>query len=102
VFPTLKLKSLIGADIDLQGRYDRSDETRMPDSKKKNLLNAWTGGLNFNFMADDSGSPALQAQLNYVRKDYDEDASGTDYANGKKDTDTVMLQLKWRFASTIY
>ena len=102
VFPTLKLKSLIGADIDLQGRYDRSDETRMPDSKKKNLLNAWTGGLNFNFMADDSGSPALQAQLNYVRKDYDENASGTDYANGKKDTDTVMLQLKWRFASTIY
>lgn len=101
VFPTLKLKSLIGEDIELTGRYERWDETKLPDNKKKNLLNAWTGGLNYNFMADESGNPALQAQLNYVKKDYDESVSGSDYANGKKDTDTVMLQLKWRFAAAV-
>lgn len=101
VFPTLKLKSLIGADIDLTARYERWDETQLPDSKKKNLLNAWTGGLNYNLMPDDTGNTAMQLQLNYERKDYDESVSGSDYTNGKKDTDTVMLQFKWRFAATV-
>ncbi len=101
VFPTLKLKSLTGVDMDITGRYERWDETKLPDSKKKNLLNAYTGGVNFNLMPDDSGNNAMQLQLNYVKKDYDETVSGTDFANGKKDSDTVTLQFKWRFAATV-
>lgn len=34
VFPTLKLKSLIGADLDLMGRWERWDETAYPSSSK--------------------------------------------------------------------
>ena len=101
VFPALKLKSLAGADIDILGRYERWDETRLPDSAKKNLLHTYTGGLSYNFMPDSNGHNSLQAQLNYVKKDYDESVSGTDYADGRKDSDTVMLQLKWRFGVNV-
>jgi hypothetical protein len=99
VFPTLKLKNLTGADIDLVGRYDRWDET--DNSSNQNLLTAITGGLNYNFMHDDSANPSMQVQLNYTSKKYDEAVSAVSYANGLKDSETLMLQFKWRFANTI-
>ncbi len=99
VVPCLKLNSLLGADIDLTGRYDRWDETGNPSNK--NLLTAITGGVNYNFMHDDSANPAMQLQLNYTSKTYDEEKSAAAYANGLKDVGTLMLQFKWRFTNTI-
>jgi len=99
VFPTLKLKSLIGADVDILGRYDRWDET--DNTSNKNLLTAITGGINYNLMHDDSANPAMQLQLNYTLRSYDADESAAAFANKLKDTSTLLLQLKWRFANTL-
>jgi len=99
IFPTVKLKKLIGQDLDLVGRYDRWDETDNPANQ--NLLNCITAGLNYKFMHDESANPAMQLQLNYVYKYYDEEESSAQYANKLKDTSTLMLQLKWRFNNTI-
>ncbi len=99
VFPTLKLNKLIGADIDILGRYDRWDETDNPANQ--NLLTAITGGINYNFGHDDAANPAMQLQLNYTSKSYDAAESAASYANGLKDTSTLMLQFKWRFANTL-
>jgi hypothetical protein len=52
-------------------------------------------------MHDESNVPAMQLQLNYTTKTYDEGKSAATYADGKKDISQIMLQLKWRFASTI-
>ncbi len=99
VIPCLKLKSLLGTDIELLGRYDRWDETGNPGNK--NLLTAITGGVNYNLMHDESANPAMQIQLNYTSKSYDEAESAASYANGLKDTNTLMLQFKWRFANNL-
>jgi len=99
VFPTLKLRSLIGTDLEILGRYDRWDETDNPQNI--NLMTAVTAGVNYNFMHDESDNPAMQVQLNYTNKTYDEAESAPVYAHGLKDTDTLMLQFKWRFATTI-
>jgi len=99
VFPTLKLRSLIGTDLEILGRYDRWDETDNPQNI--NLMTAVTAGVNYNFMHDESDNPAMQVQLNYTNKTYDEAESAPAYAHGLKDTDTLMLQFKWRFATTI-
>ncbi|HPV15254.1 MAG TPA: hypothetical protein PL126_06355 [Candidatus Cloacimonadota bacterium] len=99
VMPILSLRSLIGSDIQLIGRYDRWDHTDNP--KDKYLLNTITGGVNYNFMHDEKESPKMQLQLNLVQKAYDEDESSSSYAGKKKDTTTVMMQLKYKFSSTI-
>lgn len=100
IFPTLNLKSFIGYDVQLLGRYDMWDESKRTGSSQ-NKLTAITGGVNYNFMHDDSGVPAMNLQLNATSKTYDEDNSASGYADGKKDVMQVMAQLKWRFANTI-
>lgn len=99
IFPTLKLKNVIGKDIEVLGRWDRWDET--DNNANKNLLTAVTAGINYNFMHDESANPAMQIQLNYTSKSYSADDSAAAYANGLKDTNTIALQFKWRFANTI-
>ncbi len=99
VMPVFSLYPLIGTDIQLVGRYDRWDESDNPADKK--LLNAVTGGINFNTLHNDSFVPALQVQLNVTQKTYDADNSAAAYANQKKDALQAMLQLKWRFSSKI-
>lgn len=99
VIPVVNLYKLIGTDIQLVGRYDRWDESDNPSNM--NLLNAITGGLNYNLMHDDSFVPAMQVQFNVTQKTYDEDNSAAGYANQKKDALQAMLQLKWRFSSKI-
>jgi hypothetical protein len=99
VIPVVNLYKLIGTDIQLVGRFDRWDESDNPSSM--NLLNAITGGVNYNIMHDDSFVPAMQVQFNVTKKTYDEDNSAAGYANAKKDALQAMLQLKWRFSSTI-
>ena len=99
VISTIKLQKLIGYDLDLIGRYDRWDETDNPSNQ--NLLNAITAGLNYKFMHNESANPAMQFQLNYTYKSYDEEESSASYANKLKDSSTLLLQLKWRFNNTI-
>jgi hypothetical protein len=99
VFPTLKMAKFTGIDFALLGRYDRWNETDNPSNP--NLLNSITAGLNYNFMHDESANPAMQLQLNYIVKTYDEDESSSQYANKMKDSQTLLLQYKWRFNNTI-
>ena len=99
VMPILSLRSLIDCDIQVIGRYDRWDATE--NTADKHLSNAITGGVNYNFMHDEKESPKMQLQLNLVQKSYDEKESAAGYANGAKDTTTVMMQLKYKFNNTI-
>lgn len=99
VIPSLSLRNFVGSDIQLIGRYDRWDETDNPNNT--NLANTITAGINYNFLHDEKASPAMQLQLNYGSRRYDEDESSATYAGGLKDYDQLMLQLKWRFSNTI-
>ncbi len=99
IMPVVSLHKIIGQDFQVIGRYDRWDET--DNASNKHLLNAITGGVNYNFMHDASFNPRMQLQLNLTQKTYDEDESAASYANQMKDSTTVMMQLKYRFSSTI-
>ncbi len=99
LMPVLSLRNWLGADLQLTGRYDRWDET--DNSSNPNLSNTITAGLNYNFLHNESAVPAMQLQLNYSNRTYDEAESDSAYANGLKDYDQLMLQLKWRFSNTI-
>jgi hypothetical protein len=101
IMPIVSLSSLIEKDIQLLARFDTWDESENPSSTAKYLSNSTTIGANYNFMHDESNVPAMQLQLNYTTKTYDEGKSAAAYADGKKDISQIMLQLKWRFASTI-
>lgn len=89
VKPCLKLKKIIGTDIDLIARYDRWED----ESKGENVLTAITGGINYNFLHDAKAKPAMQIQLNYT------DKSNSD--NESADSSALMLQFKWKFSNTI-
>lgn len=99
LMPIVSLRNIIGADVQVIGRYDRWDQTENASSKY--LLTAITGGVNYNFMHDDSANPRMQLQLNLTNKTYDEKESDAAYANGMKDSMQVMMQLKYRFSKTI-
>ncbi len=102
IIPIISLKDLVKTDVQLVGRYDSWDESdRIAVDKSRSKLNAMTFGANYNFLHDESAVPAMQLQLNYTTKAYDEDKSHSDFADGKKDTSQINLQLKWRFANTI-
>lgn len=96
IIPVINLRHFVGSDIQLVGRYDRWDETE--NTAAKHLLTAVTGGLNYNFMHNESYVPAFQMQFNVTQKTYDPDESAAAYANKLKDSLTVMAQLKWRFS----
>ncbi|MDD2331241.1 MAG: hypothetical protein PHI68_01170 [Candidatus Cloacimonetes bacterium] len=99
LMPIVKLKDYVGYDVQVIGRLDQWDES--DNASNKNYLTAITGGLNYNFLHDESFVPKMQLQLNYTTKQYDEKKSAASFADGVKDTSTLMLQLKWRFSSTI-
>jgi hypothetical protein len=99
IIPVLNLRHYIEHDVQLVGRYDRWDET--DNASNKHLLQAITGGINYNLMHNDSYSPALQLQLNATHKSYDADESAASYDHKLKDSLTVMAQLKWRFSSKL-
>lgn len=102
IFPTLSLKDYLGYDVQLLGRYDIWDQSdRAETDKQRSKLNAITLGANYNFLPDESANPAMQLQLNYTLKNYDEDESHADFADGKKDSSGINLQLKWKFSSLI-
>jgi hypothetical protein len=101
IMPIISLQPVIGTDIQLIGRYDIWDETDNPSSSKFFKLSATTIGANYNFLPDASSVPAMQLQLNYTMKKYSEKDSAPSYADGVKDINQLMLQLKWRFSSTI-
>lgn len=128
IFPTISLYQFIGYDVQLLGRYDSwedrdskekwEEKNTLPDNpdhgnvywkKEKYIndykLNAITYGVNYNFLHDESFVPKMQVQLNYTTKKYDAEdpAEGlkNEYTDGNKDSSTLMLQLKWRFSSTI-
>ncbi len=102
IIPIISLKDLVKTDVQLVGRYDTWDESdRIAADKARSKLNAITVGANYNFLHDESAVPAMQLQLNYTTKAYDEDKSHSDFSDGKKDTSQINLQLKWRFANTI-
>lgn len=101
IMPIISLSSLIEKDIQVLFRYDNWDNSENPSETSKYLLNATTLGVNYNFLHDEKNVPAMQLQLNYTMKKYDEDKSAAAYADGAKDSNQLMLQLKWRFAGTI-
>ncbi|MDD4309114.1 MAG: hypothetical protein PHO32_01925 [Candidatus Cloacimonetes bacterium] len=102
IFPTISLKEYVGYDIQLLGRYDTWDESdRIDADKAQSYLTATTLGANYNFLHDETANPAMQLQLNYTTKKYDEEKSHSDFADGMKDVSQINLQLKWRFANTI-
>ena len=89
----LKLKTLVEKDIDFVVRYDRSDPT--DSDEDENIVTAVTGGVNYNFMHDDSSNPAMQLQLNFTNK-------SNSVKNDKNiNSSALMLQLKWRFNNTL-
>lgn len=98
VMPIVSLRSLIGTDIQVIGRYDSWDESeRAATDDSRQLLTAFTGGINYNFLHDESAKPAMQLQLNYTTKNYDEEKTSSKLT----DSSQVMLQLKWRFSNTM-
>ena len=102
IFPCLNLKAYLPYDLQLVGCYDIWDESdRVETDKARNKVTASTIGVNYNFMLDETDNPAMQLQLNYTTKKYDEDKSHSDYADGKKDSSQINLQLKWKFANTL-
>ena len=102
IFPCLNLKAYLPYDLQLVGCYDIWDESdRVETDKARNKVTASTIGVNYNFMPDETDNPAMQLQLNYTTKKYDEDNSHSDYADGKKDSSQINLQLKWKFANTL-
>jgi len=102
IFPCLNLKAYLPYDLQLVGCYDIWDESdRVETDKARNKVTASTIGVNYNFMPDETDNPAMQLQLNYTTKKYDEDNSHSDYADGQKDSSQINLQLKWKFANTL-
>ncbi len=102
IIPIISLKDYIDTDVQLIGRYDSWDESdRIAADKARSKLSAMTFGANYNFLHDESAVPAMQLQLNYTTKSYDEDESHSEFAAGKKDSSQINLQLKWRFANTL-
>lgn len=102
IMPIISLNTLIDMPIELIARYDSWDESdRLDADKAKSLLNTMIFGVNYNFLPDSSNTPQMTAQLNYTTKKYDEKKSHSDFADGKKDSSQIMLQLKWKFANTI-
>jgi len=102
IFPCLNLKAYLPYDLQLVGCYDIWDESdRVETDKARNKVTASTIGVNYNFMPDETDNPSMQLQLNYTTKKYDEDKSHSDYADGKKDSSQINLQLKWKFANTL-
>lgn len=100
--PIVNLQSLLDVNIDLLARYDIWDESDKPAAdKSRSLLNTLIVGGNYNFLEDASGSPQMVLQLNYTNKTYDEKKSHSDFADGKKDSSQINLQLKWKFSNTI-
>ncbi|MFB3844769.1 MAG: hypothetical protein ACE14O_03340 [Candidatus Cloacimonadaceae bacterium] len=102
IMPVITLKPLINLPVEVIGRYDRWDESDRPSADTaKSLLNTMIFGLNYNFMPDNTNTPQMTVQLNYETKMYDEDKSAPSFADGKKDSSQLMLQLKWKFANTL-
>ena len=102
IFPCINLKAYLSYDLQLVGCYDVWDESDRPATDKaRSKLTASTIGINYNFLPDETDIPAMQLQLNYTDKKYDEDKSHSDYADGKKDSSQINLQLKWKFANTL-
>ena len=101
IMPIISLKQFVEKDFQLLFRYDSWDESDNPSSTSFYKLNATTIGANYNFFHNASNVPAMQLQLNYTMKKYNEDDSAPAYADGAKDSNQLMLQLKWRFSSTI-
>ena len=102
IFPCLNLKAFLPYNLQLVGCYDIWDESdRVETDKARNKVTASTIGVNYNFMLDETDNPAMQLQLNYTTKKYDEDNSHSDYADGQKDSSQINLQLKWKFANTL-
>lgn len=99
--PIFNLQPVLEKDFQFIVRYDFWDETDNPSSTSFYKMNTTTLGLNYNFMHDASNVPAMQLQLNYAMKRYNEDDSAPSYANGMKDSNQFLMQLKWRFSSTI-
>ncbi|HOG26540.1 MAG TPA: hypothetical protein PLT96_01990 [Candidatus Cloacimonas sp.] len=102
IFPILNLKDFVKYDLQLVGGYDIWDESdRIETDKARNKVIASTIGVNYNFMPDETYTPVMQLQLNYIDKNYDEDKSHSDYANGRRDSSQIILQLKWKFANIL-
>jgi hypothetical protein len=101
LMPIVSLQPVLGKDVQILVRYDSWDESDNPSAAAQYVLNTTTIGANYNFLPDESNVPAMQLQLNYSMKKYNEDKSAASYANGAKDSNLLLLQLKWRFASTI-
>ena len=99
IMPILSLRNIIATDLEVIGRYDRWDQT--DNASDMHLRNDVILGLNYNFMHDASANPRMQLQLNYTNRTYDEDESAAGYANQMEDSNQVMLQLQYRFSSTI-
>jgi len=99
IMPIVSLRNMIGTDVELIGRYDQWDQT--DNAADKYLRTDLTAGVNYNFLHDERGNFRMQLQLNYTNRTYDEDKSAADYANQMEDSNQLMLQLKYRFSSTI-
>ena len=99
IMPIVSLSEFVGTDIQVIARYDRWDNT--DNDADKYLRTDVIGGVNYNFMHDASSNPRMQLQLNYTNRSYDEGKSAASYKNGMKDINQVMMQLKYRFSSTI-
>lgn len=102
IMPIVSLNSFINLPIEVIGRYDSWDESDRPTTdSSRSLLNTMIFGVNYGILPDSSNNPQLTLQLNYETKKYDEGKSASSFADGKKDSSQLMMQLKWKFANTI-
>lgn len=90
LMPIISLQDLVTYPVQLVGRYESWDKNTDADD---DAYDTTTFGLNYNMLPNESGDPQVAIQANYLTKSF-EDSS-------KDDEKTIMLQLKWKFNSTI-
>ena len=66
IFPCINLKAYLPYDLQLVGCYDVWDESdRLETDKARSKLNAFTVGINYNFLPDETDNPAMQLHKLY-------------------------------------
>lgn len=88
IMPVISLKDMTGADVQLVGRYDMWDPNTDIDEDGHSRIIA---GLNWNVFKDDNNKVMLQ--FNVERTMYEAEGSDPD--------DKIMLQLRWKFKTSV-
>ena len=90
VMPILKLRELMGVDVDIIGRFDLWDRyTDMDDDGHKRII----GGLNWNILRNTEDKPQALLQIQMQKTIFESDMMS--------DITQLMVQLQWGFSNTL-